>query len=53
MARIKLVLNERRLALINAQEQVRADLPAEETTAPEGSLFEEETSAPTPAETRT
>ncbi|KAJ9479237.1 54S ribosomal protein L4, mitochondrial [Pseudozyma hubeiensis] len=39
MARIKFVLNERRLALIEAQKQVREAVPA--TEAPTGSLFEE------------
>lgn len=40
MARIKYVLNERRLALIEAQKQVREAVPAPEPSA-SGSLFEE------------
>lgn len=40
MARIKFVLNERRLALIEAQKQVREAVPATEAGLT-GSLFEE------------
>lgn len=40
MARIKFVLNERRLALIEAQKQVREAVPAPEP-GQGGSLFEE------------
>jgi large subunit ribosomal protein L47 len=40
MARIKFVLNERRLALIDAQKQVREAVPAPEP-AQGGSLFED------------
>lgn len=54
MARIKLVLNERRLALIDAQQQVRSDAPLPEIVAEEeGSLFEEaEVTSTPPVESR-
>lgn len=46
MARIKFVLNERRLALIEAQKQVREAVPAPEP-GQGGSLFEDDAPADT------
>lgn len=41
MARIKLVLNERRLALIQAQEQAREPLPEGQEAEPDSNLWED------------
>lgn len=60
MARIKLVLNERRLALIAAQQQVRSDEPFDPDTAeyepahdmPQDELFEQNDAAPSTPSTQ-
>lgn len=51
MARIKLVLNERRLALIQAQKQVRQDASEDAPPAQDGPLFEAEQPTTTPTTT--